>query len=284
VATLVLIANGRLGNNLFQLSLANYLKLQSPGMKILLPSIPEIGILQSDGYAEALKNTPDIYLSDSQIQIDRLALYIRNKPSAIIHCAAWGMTQDIYSSSRNYLRSLVLPDSEINNAIPSRTLMFHIRGGDLWQNPWYKGRRYIHTDYSAVPISFYEKVLQSTRIDVEFVIESSVPNWYLRMLRKTLGFEIKTSKSAPLVDFQRICKGSEIGLGVSTFSWMAAFLGNPNKVHIPLIGIFDSTKRPDLDFKFRGWNMLEYSFEAYNWTGTRRDREWLANSECALRT
>jgi hypothetical protein len=284
VATLVLIPNGRLGNNLFQLSLANYLKIQFPNIEILFPSFPEIGISQSDGYIEALKSTPDVYLSDSQIQIKQIEDFIGKKPSAVIHCAAWGMNSEIYSFSRNYLRSLALTDSEVNNAMTPRNLTFHIRGGDLWQNPWYKRKKYIHTDYSAVPVSFYEKVLQSARIEVEFVVESTVPNWYLKMLRKSLGFDFRTSTVGPVVDFQRISKGCEIGLGVSTFSWMAAFLGNPDKVHIPCLGIFDSTKRPDLDFKFQGWNLLEYNFEAHNWTGTRTDMEWLAHSECTLRS
>jgi hypothetical protein len=283
MATLVLIPNGRLGNNLFQLSLANYLKLRSPEVKILFPNFPEIGILQSEGYTEALKKTPDIHLSDNQIQVEQIAAHIRNNPSAMIHCAAWGMTSEIYSYSRDFLRSIVPPNADTDNVATSRNLTFHIRGGDLWQNQWYKRKRYIHTDYSAVPISFYEKVIQSARIDVEFVVESTVPNWYLKMLRKVLGFDLKTSTVAPLADFQRISKGSEIGLGVSTFSWMAAFIGNPNKVHIPLLGIFDSTKRPDLDFKFPEWNTSEYNFEEHNWTGTWSDREWLANSECTLR-
>jgi hypothetical protein len=255
-----------------------------PDVKVLLPSFPELGILQSDGFSEALNNSPDIYLSDHRTQIEQIADCIKIKPTALIHCAAWGMTPEIYSLSRNYLRSLALTDNGVNNAMTPRNLTFHIRGGDLWQNPWYKRKKYIHTDYSAIPVSFYEKVLQSARIEVEFVVESTVPNWYLKMLRKAVGFDLRTSRVGPLVDFQRISQGCEIGLGVSTFSWMAAFLGNPDKVHIPLLGIFDSTKRPDLDFKFQDWKMLEYNFEAHNWTGTRKDLEWLAHSKCTPRS
>ena len=159
-------------------------------------------------------------------------------------------------------------------------LTFHIRGGDLWQNQWYQRKIYIHADYSAVPISFYEKVIQSARIDVEFVVESTVPKWYLKMLRKALGFELKTSTVEPLVDFQRISNGREIGLGVSTFSWMAAFVGQPRRIHMPILGIYDSDRRPDLDFLNPSWNITKYEFEKHAWTGTKKDREWLQFSDC----
>ena len=283
MATLVLIPNGRLGNNLFQLSLANYLKFQLPDTEILLPSFPEIGVLQSDGYIEALKSTPDIYLSDGQIQIEQIEDFIGKKPSAVIHCAAWGMNSEIYSFSRNYLRSLALTDSEVNNAVTPRNLTFHIRGGDLWQNPVHKRQRYIHAGYSAIPVSFYKKVLESTNLYPEFIIENSVPTWYLKMMRKTLGLDLEVSTSTSVSDFLKISQGVEIGLAVSTFSWMAAFIGTPNKVHLPLLGIFNSQKHPNVNFKFQGWNISEYKFDAYNWTGTKRDKEWLAHSECTLR-
>ena len=282
MATVVLIPNGRLGNNLFQLSLVNYLKIKLPDVKILFPSFPELGILQSDGFSEALNNTPDIYFSDHRTQIEQIADYIRIKPTALIHCTAWGMTPEIYSLSQNYLRGLVLHNRNLENKISPRDLTFHIRGGDLWQNAWYKRKRHIHMDYSAVPISFYKKVLQTAKINSEFIVESSVPEWYLKMLRKSLGFELKPSTAAPSVDFQRIAQGNEIGLGVSTFSWMAAFIGRPTRVHMPILGIFDMGRRPDLDFKNPSWTITKYEFEEHCWSGTKRDKEWLQSSDCQV--
>jgi hypothetical protein len=102
------------------------------------------------------------------------------------------------------------------------------------------------------------------------------------MLRQTLDLDLNASTATPIVDFLRIAQGVEIGLGVSTYSWMAAFIGSPTKVHMPILGVFDSGSRPDLDFRFQDWKISEYRFEKYKWSGTRRDREWLADSECTL--
>lgn len=278
MAKLVLITNGRLGNNLFQLSLVNNIKAHFPSLDILYPHFPELNIPESIGYSEELNRVPDLSLTGQLIGFSGINQVIESNSDALIHCDAWGMNPEIYSSSREYLRNLFSKPEVIKEA--KEVVTFHVRGGDLWQNPPYSRRKFIHPDYSAIPISFYRNVMEITRMPAEFVIEKSVPNWYLRLLQKTLQVDLKKSKATPVHDFLQIASSKDVGLGVSTFSWMAAFIGRPSRVHMPILGIFNSEKRPDINLRFKDWNLIEYHFEPHVWTGNRLDREWLSYSEC----
>ena len=282
MAQVVLIPNGRLGNNLFQLSLMNFLSIHCPNLVVLYPSFPEIGIAETDGYTEALNSKPDLKVINHQINYGSLIDFIIHNPTALIHCSAWGMDPTAYRHSRKYLRDIFENFENLRIPGKSKTLRFHIRGGDIWQTRIYRRNRYIHPDYTSIPISFYKLILKESQIPVEFVAESSVPKWYLNMLGDSLGMQIPKSQSSPIQDFTQIASSAEIGLGVSTFSWMAAYIGAPERVHMPVLGIFDARKREELNFKFDGWNLIKYGFENHTWKGDKRDREWLAKSECRV--
>lgn len=282
MAQIVLIPNGRLGNNLFQLSLMNALSIRCPKLMILLPSFPEIGIEESEGYVEALNSEPNLTLIDHQIDLDAIVNFIKVNPSALIHCSAWGMKPAFYAQSRSYLKNIFDMTENLSFENKSEMLRFHIRGGDLWQTPSYKRSRYIHPDYMGIPVSFYKSVLERTNIPAEFVIEKSVPTWYLRVLQSAVGIKLNRSKSTPVHDLLKLASSTQVGLGISTFSWMSAFIGEPHKVHLPVLGIFDIDRRPDLDFYNPTWNIQKYKFEKHSWTGTKTDKDWLRYSKCEV--
>jgi hypothetical protein len=282
LAQIVVIPNGRFGNNLFQLSLMNTLRSHCQSLVILLPSFPEMGIDESEGYSNALELEPDLRVIDHQIDLNSLITFIKENPYALIHCSAWGMYPAAYNNSRSYLRSIFVQNKTLTNENQYDLLRFHIRGGDLWQTPIYKRDRYIHPDYTGIPISFYKLILENTKMPSEFIIEKTVPTWYLRALEECVEIKPRRSKATPIQDFLTLASSKEIGLGVSTFSWMSAFIGNPSMVHLPILGIFDSTCRPELDFQNPTWNVKRYHFEKHSWTGTKKDKDWLLFSRCHL--
>jgi hypothetical protein len=277
---LVLIENGRLGNNLFQLSLMHYIRQHMPEIEILVPEIPMLRIEKSQGYNEAIKQSPDLEITAHDINEDDLRSIVSSNKNAVIHCSAWGMNEKYYYNSRGYIKSLIKNLEENKNKKTNHELVFHIRGGDIWQNRFFERKKIIHPDYSAVPISFYKKVHELSGKPVKFVAENSVPKWYIQKLKSTIRGTSTTFTKNTLADFIEISRGSEIGLGVSTFSWMAAFAGEPTVVHMPILGIFDVKRRPDLSLYNPSWNIQKYKFEQYEWTGTIRDTDWLLTSEC----
>jgi hypothetical protein len=260
----------------------NSLSIRCPSLRILLPSFPEIGIEESEGYSEAFNLQPDLTVIDHNIDLDALVRFIMENPSALIHCSAWGMKPAFYNDSRSYLRSIINRTANQSFESKSEMLRFHIRGGDVWQTPSYKRSRNIHPDYMGIPVSFYKSILERANIPVEFVIEKTAPSWYLRMLQNAVGIKLNRSKSTPAHDFLKLASSTQVGLGISTFSWMSAFIGEPHKVHLPVLGIFDTDRRPDLDFYNPTWNIQKYKFEKHSWTGTRSDKDWLRFSKCEL--
>jgi hypothetical protein len=283
---LVMVPNGRTGNILFQLSYINYLERNYPNLRVYLPEINDFGIAETPGYRKLIMSKPDLNFSIESLNSELLNSITSTDKSLTIHFSAWGMNSQIYIDSRDYLRGL-LPQDAHNNGFEKdesqgRALMFHIRGGDIWQNNIFRSQKYIHSDYQAIPVSFYQKIAHNFAGEIQFVVEAKTPPWYLRMISKKLDIDIKVSKNSAIHDLRRLAGGGEIGLGVSTFSWMAAFIGTPSKVHMPILGIFDVKKRPDLDFNCPEWKISRYEFEPHAWTGNKRDKNWLESAECSL--
>ena len=280
MAKIVLIENGRLGNILFQLSLMHYFRGLIPEIEILLPEIPILKIEQSQGYADAINRAPDLTVSAHEINEDKVLWTATSNKNAIIHCSAWGMKEKYYGSSQSYIQSLIHNLDENPSKKKKDELVFHIRGGDIWKRRFYERKKQIHPDYRAIPISFYRKIQEMNDKPVKFVSESTVPKWYLDQIKSTSpGTNTIFSKSV-LADFTEISQASEIGLGISTFSWMAAFVGAPSVIHMPILGIFDVDRRPDLNFCNPSWNIRKYGFEQHEWNGTDQDKEWLLESKC----
>ena len=281
---LALILNGRFGNNLFQLSFIHFLKKKFPEIEVFYPEISQLGIVESEGWVELAKTTPDLLIHENSIDTQKISELNSSRGIYLIHSLAWGMQPKFYENSKENLRKVILESSrsalEPRLELAKNKLTFHIRGGDIWQTGALKRARYIHPDYTAVPTSFYETVSTNFVGEVEFIVEQSVPKWYLKHLRQRLSFNIKTSKSIAHDDFLRISSGSQIGLGVSTFSWMAAFVGNPEIVHFPMLGIFNKSQRPDLDFINPNWRIKKYAFEDHKWSGNAEDRSWISDSAC----
>ena len=281
--SLVLVLNGRLGNNLFQLSYIFYIKQRRPDITVYYPAIPSLGIEESPNYRELSESQPDFRISNNELIGDEFFVLLDEQFDYIIHMSGWGMSPEIYSGSRMYLKSIIdqtQQKKDFEEIQTTKSLVFHIRGGDIWQNNRLKPQKYIHPEYSALPASYFETILNESKGEAEFVVENSVPKWYLRILRKKLGIRISRSNSSAVEDLLKISKAQEVALGVSTFSWMGAFIGNPELVHIPKLGLFDRNRRPDLDFYNPSWNVKIYAFEEHNWTGNANDREWLTYSNC----
>ena len=247
------------------------------------PAIPTLGIEESPNYRNLVESQPDFRISNNELIGDEFFVLLKEQTDYIIHISGWGMSPEIYSGSRSYLKSIInraQRKQDIEEIKATEPLVFHIRGGDIWQNNRLKPQKYIHPEYSALPASYFETILHQSKREAEFVVENSVPKWYLRILRKKLGIRISRSKSGAVEDLLKISAAQEVALGVSTFSWMGAFIGNPELVHIPKLGIFDPSRRPDLDFYNPGWEVKLYAFEEHNWRGNSSDKQWLAYSNC----
>lgn len=269
------IRSGRVGNNLFQLSFAFYITSLLGNAKLVNFGIPEIGIQEDERY-EFLVGEKSKTIDLSELEISQMlekgtfGEFLRNfKGSELIKVRGLGKHPRIYLQSQEYLKSLV-SHAVLPNTTNKDELVIHIRAGDLWRKFWQFKTARVHPDYSALPLDFYRLVMASRSRSVLMVCEPGIPRWYLNKLRNLIpGVEFKVQQSSIYMDFQTILNAREVCLSISTFSWMAAFLGKSKIVHFPLRGLFDINQRPDLDLRSlgRGKIINYYSIDAFRWRG-----------------
>lgn len=98
-------------------------------------------------------------------------------------------------------------------------LTLHIRNGDYKILDWYLG------------LDAYEKIIQTLAPSSLHIVVENVDDDILT-LRDKYGANIVASDMKS--DFIHIVRSKEIVISQSTFAWWAAFLGNPEHIHIPI--------------------------------------------------
>jgi hypothetical protein len=121
----------------------------------------------------------------------------------------------------------------------------------------------IHEDYFALPIDFYFNVMEASGKPLHFLVESSTPNWYLSLLLRSLPNASFQMSGSVEDDFRQLASSPELALSISSFSYMAGFLGD-GKIYMPVGGLFNPLKRPDIDL------VLQQRFTAIDVKDTRR--------------
>jgi hypothetical protein len=279
------------GNQLFQLSFAHYLNQLIPDSQVYHFGIPELGIAAHPEYASIKSCEPTLRLSGQDYGLGELDISALSKSTSIISTTALGMHIKYFAGSREFLRSLISNDlmrheSKEKN-FSSNNFICHIRGSDIWEKfpmsiPGKKfqmrlllRKNLIHPDYSGLPLSFYEEIANlSGKIPI-FLVERASPKWYVNLIAERFGQNSIIFSGTVARDFHMMMNAPEVALGISTFSWMAAFLGEANIVHFPMKGLFDPASRGDLDLSMPNSGLSKYIFSPHKWKGNRSDKLWL---------
>jgi len=280
--TILLIPNGRTGNNLFQLAFGRYLQKQINDSNFEYPAFPELGIEATREYRKFEFRKADVTISEQDRGIEQLTSVIDSETPLVIGLEAWGMQGNYYLNSRDWLRSKLGPEIRspiLDGKNVTKKLLIHVRGGDVWA-PRFRGRQFVpHEDYSALPIDYFRKVIQDSTLEPLFLVQTErTPKWYLRKIISEFGKSNIVYSSSVSNDFHLLYHAEEVALGISTFSWMAAFLGKSQKIYFPESGIFDQRQRADIDVSDLAKLTVRFQFSQHRWRGTRLDQEWLFKS------
>jgi hypothetical protein len=146
-------------------------------------------------------------------------------------------------------------------------LVIHVRLGDILV----AGR---HKDYPPLPIAYYRDIIEQTGLNPVFVGEFG-QDAYSQALRRAFPNAVVIDNGSVLHDFQTLRHAQNVAIGVSTYSWMAAWLGNAEKIFYPLRGLLNPLQVPSVDivplndpryvfyqFPLRPWNADAADFEA----------------------
>lgn len=142
----------------------------------------------------------------------------------------------------NYLKPAeyleLFPYSPRSTELTEGYIVAHIRGGDV--------ARPSHPGMGPIPINYYRYLADQTGLPLLFVGEID-GSPYSRALRAAFPKSTFLCGGSAFDDFQTIRSAQYIALGISTFSWIAAYLSNAREIHVPVAGVFDPRLRPDHD-------------------------------------
>lgn len=137
-------------------------------------------------------------------------------------------------------------------------LVIHVRLEDIMQ----PGR---HPDYGPLPIAWYREVLEDTGLRPVFVGQFST-DAYSDALKAAFPEAVILEGGSVLHDFETIRHAHNVALGVSTFSWMAAWLGATGRIFQPMLGLLNPEQQPGINLTPRGDDRYHfYKFPLRQW-------------------
>jgi hypothetical protein len=129
-------------------------------------------------------------------------------------------------------RNLFVTPSSLDHVrgFGSDELVISIRGGEILD-----GR---HPDYILLPPSFYEMVIKETGLKPVFFGQIE-DNAYCLALRARFPQARFVAGQGVMHDFAMLRRSKHIVPSISTFSWLAAWLGEADTVFMPVAGLFN---------------------------------------------
>jgi len=103
-------------------------------------------------------------------------------------------------------------------------------------------------DYVLTPVEFYRDIVEMTGLTPVFIGQTH-PNAYLDRLRSAFPTAIfREPQNDPLIDFETIRQSRHVVAGVSTFTWLAAWLSDSiETIHMTVSGLFNPRQRRTVD-------------------------------------
>lgn len=117
-------------------------------------------------------------------------------------------------------------------------IVFHVRAGDIIGG--------VHKDYWPLPISYIRRIVNETALDPVFVGE--LGNDYYSNALVEMFPQARFICNSSTSDFETIRNAKNIGLSISTFSWLSAWLSKTaTTIHVPVFGLLNPNQRPDIN-------------------------------------
>ena len=232
---------GNLGNRMLRFLAGVRLAGLVPGCRLSGVSLPEWGIVLPDiplGAGETLRlAAPD---PDHGMALPLAALAARLRAGTLARVALTQYAQHLRNFPPREVCAGLFP---VGAAAPTITtgpgeLLISIRGAEIFAAP--------HPDYTLVPIAFYQELVAATGLVPVFLGQLD-PNPYTAALRAAFPAARFVAARTPMADFAALRQARHIVPSVSTFAWLAAWLGAAEQVFLPLTGFLNPCQHPAID-------------------------------------
>ena len=230
---------GRLGNHMIQymtaLKLASQLGdcgiagIDLPGWGIRLPVMP-IGerpiIIDEDTRTEKITH--------GQLDFDHIEQLVRSNTNDSVHLKTYSQNIGNFMP-RDFYNNVFISRQQHIRGYGDETLLCNLRGGDILSG--------VHKDYVQLPVDYYKHLVETTGLTPVFFGEIS-DNCYVDELHQAFPTAAFVAGTNPIVDFEIIRRSRNIAICVSTFSWLAAWLSQAERIFMPLTGLFNPFQHP----------------------------------------
>ncbi|HOU20925.1 MAG TPA: hypothetical protein PKX16_01745 [Kiritimatiellia bacterium] len=224
---------GRMANQMIQFMNARRLQQLVPDSIIHGHDLPLWGL--SAPTPEHLKGAAP-RLSGILMDIHHAARLMNAGRTDAVHLTWLSVKMDSLVSLEE-ARSLFVPENDSIRGYGETDLVIHIRGEDMLELK--------HPDYVRLPISFYVEIVRKTGLRPVFLGQLEHGRYLDALVQAFPDAAILPARDA-FADFQTIRKSKNIVLGVSTFSWLAAWLSHASQIHFPVCGLFNPLQKPEI--------------------------------------
>jgi hypothetical protein len=264
---LFLRPHGNLGNKMMQIMTAERLRQDVHGLTYSGYNIPYWN-LKSGRIRNNRPPLPRIRTQDIDINAVKMMMAEGELPLSVLRCIVlqsdfWG-DPDYF---RSFFPSLVIPSQRTNDD----ELLINVRGAEIL-----KARS---TVYGPIPVAYYERIIAETGLKPVFL--GQLGNDYNTKLLQSRFPNARFVKSqGVLEDFEAIRGARNIVVSLSSFSWLAAWLSKADTIHMPLLGLFNPSQRPDISLAPAKDARYKFShFPVREWVGSHAQIEDLAKSD-----
>ncbi len=227
---------GNLGNQMIQFATAQALAARIGTVRFSNVNLPPFGVhhpaIGGDYPATEI-------VTSHAVQLDRLANALAAGRLQRVDIRTYGQRMENFLPPQCYAQTFPQISPPPQTSGPGE-LLINIRQGDILDGH--------HPDYVLIPPDFYEALLAETGLVPVFMGQlEDTP--YSRTLRTRFpGARFLPSLGAAM-DFARIRAARFIVPSISTFSWLAAWLSEADRIFLPVLGLLNPAQN-------RGVNLL----------------------------
>ena len=214
---------GAVGNRMIQYIAALALVSRVPGVRLEKVHLHEWGIQIPPTPTDPART---IVVTDPVLGLDRLAAALREGAADCVDIRTYAQRVENFLPHAAYRNLFGGPST---SGAGADELLCSIRQGDVLDAR--------HPDYVLIPIDFYAELVEQTGLRPVFMGQlESTP--YMDALRARFPQARYQPSQGATADFAYIRGSRTIVPAVSTFSWLAAWLSDADRIFMPVLGLF----------------------------------------------
>jgi hypothetical protein len=229
---------GNLGNQMIQYMVARAVADYAGPARISAVGLPLFGLHHPpiDGDFPATET-----VTAPRVEIDRLARALAMGKLQRVDIRTYGQRIENFLPAQAYraVFTAAAPDTPWDaQAAADDELLCNIRQGDILDGH--------HPDYVLLPIDFYAHLADITGLRPLFMGQlEDTP--YTDALRKRFPAARFVASAGAAIDFEQLKRARFIVPAISTFSWLAAWLSDAERIFMPVLGLFNPAQNRGVD-------------------------------------